>query len=60
MSSLGKGAKESTADPPNVSGITHCSLAEMLGGNLLTVDGDGHTIAAAGANSCVNQAVATT
>lgn len=41
-----------------MSGITHCSLAEMLGGNLLTVDGDGHTIAAAGANPCVNQAVA--
>lgn len=33
-------------------------MAEMLDGSLLTVDGDGHTIAAAGANPCVNQAVA--
>lgn len=33
-------------------------LAEMLGGSLLTVDGDGHTIAASGANECVNQVVA--
>lgn len=29
-----------------------------LGGVLLTVDGDGHTIAATDANPCVNDAVA--
>ncbi|OZM71085.1 alpha/beta hydrolase [Amycolatopsis antarctica] len=33
-------------------------MAEMLKGSLLSVDGDGHTMAAAGANPCVNQAVA--
>lgn len=33
-------------------------MAEMLGGSLLTVDGAGHTIAATGANDCVNQVVA--
>lgn len=33
-------------------------MAEVLGGNLLTVDGAGHTIAATGANDCVNQVVA--
>ncbi|ANY05327.1 alpha/beta hydrolase [Pseudonocardia sp. HH130630-07] len=33
-------------------------MAEMLGGSLLTVDGDGHTIAATGANPCVNEVVA--
>ncbi|MEQ3553648.1 alpha/beta hydrolase [Pseudonocardia nematodicida] len=33
-------------------------MSEMLGGTLLTVDGDGHTIAAAGTNECVNRAVA--
>lgn len=34
-------------------------LQQALGGALLTVDGDGHTIAATGANPCVNDAVAT-
>ncbi|MBW0103975.1 alpha/beta fold hydrolase [Pseudonocardia sp. KRD-291] len=33
-------------------------LQQTLGGALLTVDGDGHTIAATGANPCVNDAVA--
>lgn len=33
-------------------------LQQALGGALLTVDGDGHTIAATGANPCVNDAVA--
>ncbi|ALE82820.1 alpha/beta hydrolase [Pseudonocardia sp. HH130629-09] len=33
-------------------------MSEMLDGSLLTVDGDGHTIAASGTNPCVNQVVA--
>ncbi|GAB7040278.1 MULTISPECIES: alpha/beta hydrolase [Catenuloplanes] len=40
---------------PHSGGI---SLAETLGGSLLTVDGWGHTITASGTNPCVNDIVA--
>jgi pimeloyl-ACP methyl ester carboxylesterase len=33
-------------------------MSRMLGGSLLVVDGDGHTVAAAGTNDCVNRVVA--
>ncbi|WP_235204362.1 alpha/beta hydrolase [Nocardia otitidiscaviarum] len=46
-----------TGDPstPYEGGV---SLAETLGGTLLTVDGEQHTIALSGASDCVNDAVA--
>lgn len=34
------------------------ALAEALGGSLLSVDGDGHTVVSAGTNACVNAIVA--
>ena len=46
-----------TGDPttPHAGGI---NLAEALGGALLTVEGEGHTIVTAGTNSCVNAVAA--
>jgi pimeloyl-ACP methyl ester carboxylesterase len=46
-----------TGDPttPHAGGI---KLAETLGSALLTVEGEGHTVVMAGANSCVNDIAA--
>ena len=46
-----------TGDPttPHAGGI---KLAETLGGALLTVEGEGHTIVMAGTNQCVNEIAA--
>ncbi|SOD64130.1 alpha/beta hydrolase fold [Streptomyces zhaozhouensis] len=46
-----------TGDPttPHQGGV---NLAESLGGSLLTVEGEGHTVVGSGANACVNEAVA--
>ncbi|WP_037180476.1 alpha/beta hydrolase [Rhodococcoides fascians] len=46
-----------TGDPstPYAGGV---SLAETLGGSLLSVDGDQHTVAFSGANDCVDTVVA--
>lgn len=46
-----------TGDPstPYDAGV---NLAESLGGSVLTVDGEQHTVAATGANPCVNDIVA--
>lgn len=46
-----------TGDPstPYDGGV---SLADTLGGSLLTVDGQQHTVAYSGANTCVNAVVA--
>ena len=46
-----------TGDPttPHAGGV---NLAKTLGSALLTVQGEGHTIVTAGANSCVNKAAA--
>ncbi|MFF8963016.1 alpha/beta hydrolase [Streptomyces globisporus] len=46
-----------TGDPstPHQAGV---NLAKTLGGSLLTVEGEQHTIASAGTSACVNQAVA--
>ncbi|WP_431955614.1 alpha/beta hydrolase [Nocardia lijiangensis] len=46
-----------TGDPstPYQGGV---SLAETLGGALLTVEGEQHTVALSGASDCVNDVVA--
>lgn len=46
-----------TGDPttPHAGGI---ALAQALGGGLLTVEGEGHTIVMAGTNQCVNEIAA--
>jgi pimeloyl-ACP methyl ester carboxylesterase len=46
-----------TGDPttPHAGGV---KLAETLGGALLTVEGEGHTIVMAGSNQCVNEIAA--
>ncbi|GAA3871689.1 alpha/beta hydrolase [Streptomyces sedi] len=46
-----------TGDPttPHQGGV---NLAETLGGSLLTVEGEGHTVVSSGANACVNEAAA--
>lgn len=47
----------SITDDPTTPHVGAVRLAESLGGALLTVEGEGHTVVALGANPCVDAAV---